>query len=166
MALRKLAFGACALFVSSAAFADNMPYNTAKDKGIKKCLPAVKKITDFLIKDSDHGSYDTWNTKSPDTNNFYSTIERTFSDGASLSNVVVSPVVSGSCNVSYDQVSFWEKSCMATKSELFPKLEYKGEVNKNITMISDGDGMTVYLMQVKGGCIAVKKETIVNGNPG
>lgn len=165
MAVGRFALGACIAVMSFAAFAGNTSYEAAQKAGVRKCLPAVKKITDFIIENGTHGSFDRWSTANPDRQQFTTTIERNFQDGVTLSNVVVSPVATGECAVAYDQIGFFEKSCLAVKSELFSKFEYKGEVGKEVAMIAGQNGnIVVFLMSVKGGCISVKKETFADAN--
>lgn len=166
MQLRCVVPALCAVIASHNAFADESTvYQSAQKAGVKKCLPAVKKIADFLIEGGRHGSFDRWNTNNPDKQQFTSTIEQTYDDGAAIANLVVAPVATGECAVAYDRIAFVEKSCMAVRNEFFPKYEYKGEVSKYVTVLTGPSKSAVaFLLPTRTGCVMVKKETLSQAN--
>ncbi len=135
---------------STNVFAQNVVVNQAEKAGVKKCLPAVKNMADFLIKDGNAGSYAVWNSKTPDQQVFTSVIERNFSNGILLTSLTVAPVTSGQCAAVYDQVSYSPKSCIAVSKETFGKYEYKDSVNKDVVVLEAG-GVYVYLLPAEGG---------------
>ena len=159
MSFYKLMLCVFSFLATSITFAINVAYEDAKNAGIKKCLPTIKSITNHLVQNEAHGAYNRWSKHNPDKQQFVTAIERNFHDGTVLANVVVSPVISGDCAVEYDQVFFMEKSCMAVRSEIFPNMAYKKELNKEVTVLNDTDLTAVaFLMQVKSGCVIVKNE--------
>lgn len=163
MHLRKIAL--LALLFSTPCIAENIPYDHAKEAGIRKCLPAVQNISQFLHEGKAHGALSTWATKNPDKQMFVSTIERTYSDGAQIMSIFVAPVPTGDCATAYERIMYWDKSCLALAKDTFSDFEYKGELNKFVTHLSKkSGGNSVYLMSAGNGCISVRKEVIIDGN--
>lgn len=167
MSLKKLTVAVviCIGISCSSLFADdsNVVVKHAEKAGVKKCLPAIKSLSDFIIKRGDAGAYSMWNTKNPDNNIFSSSIERTFTDGVIFTDFTVSPVASGACSAIYNKIWYESKSCIAVVKEKYEKAKYKGELNKNITYLDDND-VDTYLMPAGGGCIVIRKELVMNAN--
>ena len=158
-----LVFGAIA---SANVFAENTVVNQAATAGVKRCLPAVKNMADFLIENGNAGSHSVWNSNTPDKQIFTSVIERNFNDGVLLSSLTVSPVPSGACAAVYDQISYSPKSCIAVSKETFGKYEYKDSVNKEVIVLESKEGVNVYLLPAEGGgCVSLKKEVLMDATP-
>lgn len=150
---------------SASVSAENVVVNQASKAGVKKCLPAVKNMADFLIKDGNAGSHSVWNSKNPDQQVFTAVIERNFSDGILLSSLTVSPVASGQCAAVYDQIIYSPKSCIAVSKETFGTYKYRFSVNKDVVMLESGD-VSVYLLPAEGGgCVTLKKEVLMDATP-
>lgn len=165
--MRHLAFIALMLgsVLSSSVAADNAVVNQAAGSGVKKCLPAVRSISDFLIRDGNAGAHSVWNSNTPDKQIFTSVIERNFIDGILLTNLTVSPVASGQCAVVYDQIKYSSKSCVAVSKENFENYEYKDSLNKEVVVLQSG-GVYVYLLPAEGGgCVSLKKEILMDAIP-
>ena len=161
-ALFALAMGA--VFSTNAA-AENLVVDHAAKSGVKKCLPAVKYIADFLIEDGNAGAHSVWNSNTPDKQVFTSVVERNFKDGIVLTSLTVSPVTSGQCAAVYDQISYSPKSCFAVSKETFGKYEYKDSVNKDVIVL-ESRSANVYLMPAEGGgCVILKKEVLMDATP-
>jgi len=80
-------------------------------------------------------------------------------------SLFVAPVTSGACATAYERIGYWDKSCLALAKDTFADFEYKGELNKFVTYLSKkSGGGSAYLMTAGSGCIAVRKETITDGN--
>ncbi len=151
------------LLNTSPSYAGNIALEQAKEAGVKKCLPAIKSISDFIIENGNHGAHSFWSSQKPDDQLFTSTVERNFSDGKLLTSISVAPVKTGECAIVYEQVGFYPKSCVAVSKETFSKYQYKGELNKEVVILQSTSA-TVYLMPVEGGCVTMKKEIISDGN--
>lgn len=147
--------------VSTSVLAENIPYDQAQKAGVKKCLPAIKKITDFVIDDGNAGAHSFWNTDNPDSSAFTTIIERNFSDGAILTNVTVSPTPNGKCYVEYQKIVNMNKPCIATAQGL-EGAKYKAEVNKEVSILEHG-AVSVYLIPNGNQCTMVRKEVIADG---
>lgn len=83
-----------------------------------------------------------------------------------LTNVTVAPTINGECATVYDQIFHTTKSCMALAKETYGDYEYKATINKEISLLESKGGTNVYLMRTVGeGCIAMKKEVLMNTVP-
>lgn len=157
-------FALLALIFATPCVAENIPYDQAKEAGIKKCLPAVQKVSEFLHEGKHHGAHSSWATQSPDKQMFVSTIERTYSDGAQIMSMFVAPVPTGECATAYERIMYWDKSCLALAKDTFSDFEYKGELNKFVTILSKKSGGSAYLMPAGSGCVSVRREKLADGN--
>lgn len=165
--MRNFSFFALAMGVvfSANTFAENVVVDQATKSGIKKCLPAVKNIADFLIKDGDAGAHSVWNSSTPDKQIFTSVVERNFKDGILLTSLTFAPVTGGQCAAVYDQIDYSPKSCIAVSKQTFGKYEYKNSINKNVIVL-ESEGVSVYLLPAKGGgCVSLKKEVLMDAMP-
>lgn len=160
MKLKKLIAFLPFLIVSGAFAEDTIPTKQAKTNGIKTCISAVEKVSNFIA-DGDHGASSVWNSKVPDESAFSSVIERTYSDGAILTSMTVARTKSEHCYAEYEKVIYFTDNCMATVQKNYKDAEYKGEVNKNITSLNQG-GVDVFLMPAGTGCVVVRKEILMD----
>ncbi len=152
--------GVLGLFAVGAS-AENIPYEQAQNAGIKKCLPAIKKITDFIIEDGNAGAHSFWNTNNPDGSAFSTIIERNFSDGTILTNVTVAPTPNGSCYVEYQKIVNLNKTCLAAAQGL-EGAKYKAELNREVAVLDHGT-VSVYLLPNGNQCTMIRKEVIMDG---
>lgn len=154
------------LLITSPAWAETIPEKQAQKIGFTTCLPAVKKISEFLIGDdnADYGVSNSWARKDVDKQMFVSRIERTYKDGDSeFMTLYVAPTTSGFCAAAYDKVTYWEDSCMKVAKDTFKEFEYKGELNKVITHL-EKNGNPIFLMKAGTGCVSIKQEKLTDGN--
>ncbi len=149
------------ILVSSLAMAENNVIAQAKKAGVKRCLPAVGAISNYLVGTDPHG-VDSFRTAKPDQQPFSATIERNAADGVALSSVTVTPLKDGDCALNYDQINWYNAACLVVAQELYPKHRYRGVLSKKVILLEGA--ATVYLLPAGEGCLALKKEVIVNAN--
>ena len=130
--MRKLLGFLPLLIVNLTIAEDTIPTKHAKAHGIKTCISAVEKVSNFIA-DGDHGSYSQSHNKVPNESAFSSVIERTYSDGTILTSMTVARTKSDHCYAEYEKVIYFADSCMATAQKNYKDAEYKGEINKNVT---------------------------------
>lgn len=152
------------LFSASSLAGENIPLQQAQKAGVKQCLPAVQKVSEFLLEGGNHGAQGIWNTARPDKQVYASMIERTFSDASQIFSLVVTPVASGECPTVYERIAYFSESCIATAKNTLPSFEYKGELNQRVTIMSSKNGGDAYLMPIANGCLLVRREVIPDGN--
>ena len=148
------------LMVSGAFAEDTIPTKQAKANGIKTCISAVEKMSNFIA-DGNHGASSVWNSKVPDESAFSSVIERTYSDGSILTSLTVARTKSEHCYAEYEKVIYFTDNCMATVQKNYKDAEYKGEVNKNVTWLSKR-GVDTFLIPAGNGCVVVRKEILMD----
>lgn len=100
------------LLISTTSIAGNIPYEQAQKSGIKRCLPAVKGLSEHLIADDRHGANSNWFTKNTDQKPFQSVIEREFENDkiTEISNLLVVPTADGQCAYSYTRTAYSEQT--------------------------------------------------------
>ena len=148
------------LLFATSSLANNLPYEQAKKAGIKKCLSEIKGITDFIIANKPHGSHSTWSSKNTDESIYSSTIEINHTNDLNVTSIFITPTINNKCSIAYERVAYLGKSCIALSKEDFSKFDYKGELNKTVSILSRESGGHLYLMPAGEGCIAIRKEII------
>lgn len=123
-----------ALVAPMAIAGDTVPVQQAQKAGVKQCLPAVKKVSDFLIEGASHGAHGTWIPTRPDKQVYASTVERTLSDGSQILSIVVTPTATGECATVYERIVYFPESCLATAKNTLPAFEFKGELNQRVSI--------------------------------
>lgn len=153
---------ALSFIVSGEVIADNITVKQAKAAGVKSCLYAVEKIANFAIEDGSAGTYSHWATTNPDKSGFSSIIERNFSDGTIVTNIVVVPDAKGGCYTEYTKMYNSGKSCLATSQQL-DDAKYKGEINKEVGIFERGSLMFYMIPNGTQNCTVVSKEVMMEG---
>jgi hypothetical protein len=143
------------------ANAENIVVKQARAAGVKHCLPAIEKISNFLIEDENTGAQSNWNSEQPDTHPFSTLIERNYDDGTVVINLNVTPVTTGQCYVEYEKIIQFEGSCLAA-SHKFKGAEYIGELNREVSALQQ-DAVNIFLIPSGSNCIAVLKEILMDG---
>ena len=154
--------------LSTNVAAENPVVNHAVEAGVKKCLPAVKYVSNYLIGDRYVGAFSSWNPDSPNMQMFTSIIEQDYGSLTTLTNMTVSPVASGQCAAVYNQIAYWQKSCISISKEIFGEYEYMGTVNNNVALLKNGanQNVAIYLLPAgDNGCVSVKKEILMDATP-
>jgi hypothetical protein len=141
--------------------AENKITQQAKKAGVKRCLPAVEAISNYLIGADPHG-VDSFRTPKPNQQPFSATIERNASDGVVLSSTTITPTQDGDCVLNYDLIRWYDASCLVVAQERYPKHRYRGVLSKKVILL-DG-AARVYLLPAGDGCLALKKEVILKAN--
>jgi hypothetical protein len=162
--MRAVMFAVGLQFAGATLAGENMPLKLAQNAGVKQCLHAVKKVSEFVLEKGNHGAKSTWNKVRPDKQVYASMIERTFSDSSQLISLVVTPIESGECPTVYERIAYFQESCIATAKNTLSDFEYKGELNQRVTVMSSKSGGDAYLMPIAAGCLLVRREVIQDGN--
>jgi hypothetical protein len=150
------------LLFSASAGAQNLVVEQAKKAGVETCLPTVEALSGFLVGNDPHGADDAWPRKNTDKQIYTSTIERVTPNGTQLSSLSVAPVKGGGCSAVYEQVQWFNTSCLVVAQEHYPKLKYKGVLANKVAVL-DGPA-SIYLYPAGPGCLVMKKEVFTNAN--
>lgn len=140
----------------------------ARNAGIRQCLPAIDKLSSYLLGKNLYAAHSTWHETNPDKEMFTSIAEVKFTDGTMIVDMTVTPTAGGSCAAVYQKYFHTNKSCDDT-SKLFLNDRYMGHLmDKVVFLVGPGKhlnwdrhkGAEMLLMNVPGGCMAVRKEVI------
>ena len=148
------------LMASPAPAADNQVVIQAREAGVGHCLPVVETLSNFLIGTARHGTDDVWATTNTDQQLYTTTIERSDRQGIQLSSLSVAPVAAGGCSAVYEQVQWFDSSCLVVAQEIYGNFTYKGVLADKVAVL--GGPASVYLYPAGSGCLAIKKEVIIN----
>lgn len=157
-------------FAATGSFAtENVLVRLAKKFGVSQCLPAIKKVSDFLIENDNVGDHTIWNTKNPDKQIFTSLIEKSSKEGTFVTNLTVAPVQSGECVAVYEQIMHESSSCFAVSRDAFADYDYYNVVDKKVTVLKskvvNANQAFVYLLPSEGGgCLIIKKQVIMDAS--
>lgn len=95
---------------------------------------------------------------SPDTSAFGVSIERAEPNRVRLLSATFAPTVRGGCDVSYDMVDTWGKSCEDVARQDLRYTQPLPVIGRNVFVLPVGPTNHVYLMPAPGGCVTIGKE--------
>jgi hypothetical protein len=160
--VKKIILFLVVMFMALPVSAENIVVKQAKKVGVKKCLPAIEAISNFLLGDTTkYGVSSTWSSKNPDKQVFTSVIERNYSDGTVVFNLSVTPTPTGQCYTEYERIWSMNQTCLAYSQGL-EGAKYKGQVNKEVAYLNV-NGADQYLLPFGQNCIVIKREVIMDG---
>lgn len=143
--------------VSAAQAKETGPYNMAKKQGVKRCLPAIKKLADNILKDRVHSSACTASKSNPDGKIFSCDGMQTWGSQDQYYALSFTPTAGGECVGEYTQVVEFDEPCEAVQKNYF----------SGFSLMPDGYHFLarelVHLrLKARGsGCTVVKHETIL-----
>lgn len=164
MIYRAIAALLCGLALAApAAGADNIPTSMAKQKKVKKCLPMVEKVSNFLIEQNQHGGDATWNSKASDEHMYSALVAKRYNDGESHIHMAMAP--SGNqCDAVYTETFVMEKSCLAVREEVFKDFRYRGTLSDTTLVLQNASSsVDVYLSNAGTNgrlCLVTRREAI------
>ena len=139
----------------------NVLQRAVANAGISTCLNAVRALGPALTgPENSYAVVLMANPAAPDSSVFSATIERAEPAGTRFVSADFAPTAKGGCDVSYDMVDTWAKSC---KDVAVQELKYAQPLNvigRDINVISYGPTHHVYLIKTAGGCISISKEVL------
>lgn len=68
--LKKVCLSMTLALAAAHTSAENVPYDQAKEAGVVKCLPMIRKVAQFLHEEKNHGAHSTWARAAPDKQMF------------------------------------------------------------------------------------------------
>ncbi|WP_411132282.1 hypothetical protein AAFX34_15750 [Vibrio vulnificus] len=158
-----IGFLSLCLASGSVAWANTEVVNMASQNNIKRCLPQLEGISNFILKDKPHGTHATWNIDEPD-NRMYTTLSsKGYSDGDSHVSVVAAINSKGKCDTYYTETFALSTSCMSAREETYKDMQYVGTLNGKTIVLKNQGGANYYLSpQGNGGniCLVTKRETV------
>lgn len=151
---------AMGLMCATAAHA-NLVLEHAQSAGVKRCLPIVRQLSEFLIEDKKdaHGAHSQWGRVGADGKLFTSVIERNDPNYTVVASMSVAPLPGGACTAVYEQIYNIPLPC-AQAASLLTNHKNRGVINRDVSLYEhlSSDTVMIYMMQASNGCLVVKKE--------
>jgi hypothetical protein len=144
----------CQAFGAANAFVEH-----AEKAQLKKNLPAVQNLGNFLTKNAaDWGTHSYWVTDGGDNRMFSSVIETVHSDGPALTLMVISPAVGKDTpDYTYLRAYYVPKSLVDLREKDYRDWTYTGTMAKDVVTLEYND-LNVYLMPAGNGTMVFKRE--------
>jgi hypothetical protein len=136
-----------------------VPVEQAVNHGIKTCMDAVSKMSEFVIEDGQHGAHGVWSKE--EDGQYSAIIERVYSDGSTITNISAVPSPDGTCAAQYVKTINFDENCMSTL-KMFDNAEIQGTLAENVTYLKDGD-VNMYMLPIGARneyCQVVRKEVL------
>lgn len=156
--------------MSTAHAEETGPVRSAIKAGVKKCLPAIKKLSAFLLDNPKYGWTCTHVQANPDKGIFSCVMETVDPKGAPTEfiSMAVIPSAGGACAGQYTRVGIWPKSCEALQQQDFSDYEVKkdklGEFYAQLEPRKGFAAMRPFMMNVSNTCQVVRTEMITDLN--
>lgn len=133
--------------------------------GVQRCLPAIKKLSVYLISGNPHASHSVWHDTNPNNEMFTSVSEVKFSDGTMIIDMTVTPTAGGSCAGVYQKIFHTNMNCYKT-SEMFKNDSYVGSLMSEVALMLNSQTNVKTLMMDVGsnGCMVLRKEVFPDIN--
>lgn len=164
MKLGLFSIGISVLF-SSAVLADDETsvVNMAKESGVKRCIPNLKHISDFILDGKAHGTHSTWNQNAPDNRMYSSMSSKSYTDGNSHVSVVAAINSEGKCDTYYMETFALPNSCMKSRETTYKEMKYIGTLDDKTIVLENAGGANYYLTPQgtqNKMCLVSKRETV------
>ena len=144
--------------ISAAHAKDTGPYLDAKKVGVKRCLPAVKKLADKILADRVHTSACAWSKSNPDSAVFSCSGVQTWGSQDQFYALSLTPTAKGECVGEYTQVVRFDGNCEDVRKEYFSSFLVVPE--RTYIMLSR-ELVNLHLLPRADGCSVLKHETIL-----
>lgn len=133
----------------------------ATGAGITSCSKALRTLGPVLT--GPEGGYAVMlmaNRVAPAASAFSASIEKSGPAGTTFVSAFFSPGLMGGCDVGYDTVSTWNKSCQDVALQDFRYAQPLNVIGRNISVLPYSPTHHVYLIRMPGGCISINKEML------
>lgn len=129
--------------------------------GVQTCLDATRRFGPALTgTGGSHAAVVMTHPAAPDAATLGVTIERKDADAPSLVSATFSPTLRGGCDLSYDKVDVWRKSCQDVALEELRYTQPMERLGEQTAVIAYSPTHHVYLIRIAGGCVTVTKEVV------
>jgi hypothetical protein len=133
-----------------------------QQKGVVKCAPRVKQITDFVTNNAQYGGQAFTSPSAPDKKIASIVLEVQSGNKVSLVDAGFIPGQGpNECGGLYEAVNYWDKSCEAVEAQSFSKFKRAKPLRSAILTLENAN-LKVFLMPAANGCVSIMKEVIYN----
>ena len=129
--------------------------------GVQTCLDATRRFGPTLAGTTgSHSAVVMTHPAAPDAATLGVAIERKDAEATSLVSATFAPTLRGGCDLSYDKVDVWRKSCQDVALEELRYTQALERLGEQIAVIPYSPTHHVYLIRIAGGCVGVTKEVV------
>lgn len=129
--------------------------------GVQTCLDATRRFGPALTGTTgSHAAVVMTHPAAPDAATLGVAIERKDTEATSLVSATFAPTLRGGCDLSYDKVDVWRKSCQDVALEELRYTQALERLGEQIAVIPYSPTHHVYLIRIAGGCVSVTKEVV------
>jgi hypothetical protein len=129
--------------------------------GVQNCLDATRRFGPALTGTTgSHSAVVMTHPAAPDAATMGVAIERNDAEATSLVSATFAPTLRGGCDLSYDKVDVWRKSCQDVAQEELRYTQALERLGERIAVIPYSPTHHVYLIRIAGGCVSVTKEVV------
>lgn len=129
--------------------------------GVQTCLDATRRFGPALTGTTgSHSAVVMTHPAAPDAATLGVAIERKDAEAPSLVSATFAPTLRGGCDLSYDKVDVWRKSCQDVALEELRYTQALERLGEQIAVIPYSPTHHVYLIRIAGGCVSVTKEVV------
>ena len=129
--------------------------------GVQTCLDATRRFGPALTGTTgSHSAVVMTHPAAPDAATLGVAIERKDAEATSLVSATFAPTLRGGCDLSYDKVDVWLKSCQDVALEELRYTQALERLGEQIAVVPYSPTHHVYLIRIAGGCVSVTKEVV------
>lgn len=129
--------------------------------GVQTCLDAAQRFGPALTGNTGKNvALVMAHPAAPDAASLGVALARSNGGTTSLVSATFSPTLRGGCDLSYDKVDVWRKSCQDVALEEFRYTRPLERLGEQTVVIAYGPTHHVYLIRIAGGCVGVTKELV------
>jgi len=131
----------------------------AAQGGVRRCLPRIDQLTNFLLAGSVNSAMIFISPRDPDGSQSSISFEVQNGNLLSYMDAAFAPTVVG-CDAMYQAVTYWHTNCeqvAKTNFEGFPRIS---PLRQYIAVLDGGPTAKVFLMPAGSGCVSIKKESV------
>ena len=129
--------------------------------GVQTCLDATRRFGPALTGTTgSHSAVVMTHPAAPDAAALGVAIERKDAEATSLVSATFAPTLRGGCDLSYDKVDVWRKSCQDVALEELRYTQALERLGEQIAVVPYSPTHHVYLIRIPGGCVSVMKEVV------
>ena len=129
--------------------------------GVQTCLDATRRFGPALTGTTgSHSAVVMTHPAAPDAATLGVAIERKDAEATSLVSATFAPTLRGGCDLSYDKIDVWRKSCQDVALEELRYTQALERLGEQIAVVPYSPTHHVYLIRIPGGCVSVMKEVV------
>ena len=134
----------------------------AANAGVRTCLERIEKVSNFIVNNTQSKFVMSIPPADADRQITSASFEVQLpSKAVAYATMTAAPTTDGSCDVIYEAVAYWDKSCTLVSQENYSKAKPLGVVQQKISVLSVGPTIRVFLMPAgQQGCVSIKKEVV------